>query len=213
MPVSSKGGAPIDILHLIQRLEDLVGEARRLPIGSGVVMDRRRLLDLVDQMRTAVPSEIKEAQELLSEREEVLRQAHEDAAIVRAKADEEVEQRLSESDLAKTAQARAEMLIQEAQARIERLEREAQERARAHVSDAEKVAARQMDEADRYALEMLRKLEQQLGAFISNVRAGIETLEAAPSAESSRLEPPQEEPRPTETPPTEAPQEPQEQEP
>lgn len=166
-------------------------------------MDRRRLLDLVDQMRTSVPYEIKEAQEILAEREEVLRQAHEDAAIVRAKADEEVEQRLSESDLVKTAQARAEMLLQEAQARIERLEHDAQERSRAHMSDAENVAARQMDEADRYALEMLRKLEQQLGAFIGNVRAGIETLEAAPSAESSRPEAPQEEPPPEEPPPEE----------
>ena len=197
-------------MHLIDRLEELVGEARRLPIGSGVVMDRRRLLDLVDQMRTAVPSEITEARELLSEREEVLRQAHEDAAIVRAKADEEVEQRLAESDLVKTAQARAEMLIQEAQARIERLEQEAQERTRAHMSDAENVAARQMDEADRYALEILRKLQQQLGAFISNVQAGIDTLEAAPAAESSRQEPPQEETPPAETPSTETPQEEQE---
>jgi len=197
-------------VHLIDRLEELVGEARRLPIGSGVVMDRRRLLDLVDQMRTAVPSEITEARELLSEREEVLRQAHEDAAIVRAKADEEVEQRLAESDLVKTAQARAEMLIQEAQARIERLEQEAQERTRAHMSDAENVAARQMDEADRYALEILRKLQQQLGAFISNVQAGIDTLEAAPAAESSRQEPPQEETPPAETPSTETPQEEQE---
>jgi len=192
-------------VHLIDRLEELVGEARRLPIGSGVVMDRRRLLDLVDQMRTAVPSEITEAREILSEREEVLRQAHEDAAIVRAKADEEVEQRLAESDLVKTAQARAEMLIQEAQARIERLEQEAQERARSHMSDAENVAARQMDEADRYALEILRKLQQQLGAFISNVQAGIETLEAAPAAESSPQEPSQEEPPPPETTPAETP--------
>jgi F0F1-type ATP synthase membrane subunit b/b' len=208
--VSSEGGASIDILHLIDRLEELVGEARRLPIGSGVIMDRQRLLDLVDQMRTAVPYEVKEAREILSDREEVLRQAHEDAAIVRAKADEEVEQRLSESDLVKTAQARAEMLIQEAQARIERLEREAQERARAHVGDAEKAAARQMDEADRYALEMLRKLEQQLGAFISNVRAGIDTLESAPSVQSSQQEPPQEETPPTETPSAETPQEEQE---
>ena len=34
-----------------------------------------------------------------------------------------------------------------------------------------------MDEADRYALEMLRKLEQQLDAFIASARAGIEVLE------------------------------------
>jgi hypothetical protein len=35
-----------------------------------------------------------------------------------------------------------------------------------------------MDEADRYALEMLRRLESQLQAFSSTVRAGIESLSA-----------------------------------
>jgi hypothetical protein len=37
-----------------------------------------------------------------------------------------------------------------------------------------------MDEADRYAMEMLRKLEQQLEAFMNSVRAGIGSLERRP---------------------------------
>jgi hypothetical protein len=199
-PSVSKGGALIDILHLIDRLEEVIGEAGRLPIGTRVLMDRRRLLDLVDQMRAAVPSEVKEAREVLSERDEVLRQAHEDAAIVRAKADEEVEQRLSESEIAKAAQARAESLLAEAQMRIERMERETEERARAHVSEAERLAGQQMDDADRYALEMLHKLEAQIAAFASNVRSGIDALETAPA--SSRRETPVEESSAVETPQT-----------
>jgi hypothetical protein len=186
-------------------LEELTGEAGRLPIGTRVLMDRRRLLDLVDQMRAAVPSEVKEAREVLSEREEVMRQAHEDAAIVRAKADEEVEQRLSESEVVKAAQARAEMLLGEAQASIERMEREAQERARDHMSEAERAATQQMDEADRYALEMLQKLHTQLEAFITNVRSGIDALETAPT--SSRQQAPAEEAPAIETAQTAEPQE------
>jgi hypothetical protein len=34
-----------------------------------------------------------------------------------------------------------------------------------------------MDEADRYALELLRRLEQQLSAFGTTIRSGIEALE------------------------------------
>jgi hypothetical protein len=37
-----------------------------------------------------------------------------------------------------------------------------------------------MDEADRYAMEMLRKLEQQLDAFMASVRSGLETLDRKP---------------------------------
>jgi hypothetical protein len=44
----------LDILHLIDRLEEMVGEARRLPVGGGSVMSRQRLIDLIDRMRVAV---------------------------------------------------------------------------------------------------------------------------------------------------------------
>ena len=50
----------MDILHLIDRLEELVAEARRMPIGQGVVVDRRRILEMVDQMRSSVPWEVRE---------------------------------------------------------------------------------------------------------------------------------------------------------
>ena len=64
----------MDILHLIDRLEELAGEARRLPVGGGAVVSRQRLLDLVDRMRVAVPREVYDARELLEKQEEVLSQ-------------------------------------------------------------------------------------------------------------------------------------------
>ena len=90
-------------MHLIDRLEELVGEARRLPIGTGVVIDRRRLLDLVDQLRAAVPVEVREAQEILKRKDDVLAQADEEVAIRLARAEEEVDRRVGESSVAKAA--------------------------------------------------------------------------------------------------------------
>jgi hypothetical protein len=57
---------------------------------------------------------------------------------------------------------------------------EAQKQAATRQGEGERLAGEQMDEADRYALEMLRKLEQQLDAFMSSVRSGIQTLEQTP---------------------------------
>jgi hypothetical protein len=58
----------MDILHLIDRLEELVAEARRMPIGQGVVIDRRRVLELVDQMRSTVPWEVQDARKTVDEK-------------------------------------------------------------------------------------------------------------------------------------------------
>lgn len=177
--------AVIDLLHLIDRLEELIGEARRLPIGTGSVVDRRRVLDLVDQLRAAVPVEVREAQETLARKEEVLAQADEEVALRLSRADEEVERRVSESEVAKSAEVRSEQIIAQAQSEGERLVEEAKKEVEAKVAEGERLASEQMDEADRYAMEMLRKLEQQLDAFAASVRSGIETLERRPAEASA----------------------------
>lgn len=176
----------MDVLHLIDRLEELIGEARRLPIGTGVVMDRRRLLDLVDQLRAAVPGEVKDAREIIARKDEVLADAEEEARIRIARADEEVTRRLSDTEVVRAAEMRAGMLLQEAEAKAERLLREAQADAASRRAEAEKSAGQQMDDADRYALEMLRRLEEQLQTFIGSVRSGIESLEQRPEAAETR---------------------------
>ena len=173
---AGKEGA-IDILHLIDRLEELAGEARRLPIGGGIVVDRRRLLDLIDQIRVAVPQEVRESQDVLNERQEVLARAREEAERVLAGAQADIEERLEERGLLKEAEEKSRELVRQAEDRASALIKEAEERAEAKLGEAESQARGQMDEADRYALEMLRKLQAQLASFEASVRAGVETLE------------------------------------
>ena len=163
-------------------MEELIGEARRLPIGTGSVIDRRRLLDLVDQLRAAVPTEVREAQEILERRDELLAKTDEETAQRLSRADAEVERRISESEIVRSAQTRADQIVAASQGETEQLLEEAKGRAAALRSDGERLATEQMAEADRYALEMLVKLDQQLGAFSASVRAGIDTLDHKPEA-------------------------------
>ncbi len=170
----------MDSLHLIDRLEEMIAEGRRMPIGAGVVVDRRRLLDLVDQMRAALPNEIKEAEEILRRQDEVLKRAGEEAQIKLRRAQEQIDELLSHDSLVREAQARAEMLVREAEARGDRMLLDAESQAKARMAEAEKLANEQMDEADRYAAEMLRRLDEQLQVFTKNVRTALESLETRP---------------------------------
>lgn len=181
----------IDLLHLIDRLEEQIGEARRLPIGTGSVIDRRRLLDLVDQLRAAVPAEVREAQQVLDSREELVAKADEEAALRLSRADDEIARRLSESEIARAAEERAERIIADANAETERMIDDGKRQMQSKADEGSRLAAEQMDEADRYAMEMLRKLQQQLEAFMSSVRSGIDTLEQKPE-DPPAAEPPAE---------------------
>jgi len=167
----------VDILHHIDRLEELVGEARKLPVGGGLVLSRQRLLDLIDRMRVAVPKEVYDAREVIEKRDEVLADATAEASRIIARAKEEVEERLKETEVVKAAEERARQILAGAQERLLELSREAEAQAAARLDDAQDAAREQMREADVYALQTLRKLETELSEFIATVRRGVETLE------------------------------------
>ena len=49
----------MDILQLIDRLEELFNESKTIPLTRNVMVDEDRMLDIIDQMRIAVPEEVK----------------------------------------------------------------------------------------------------------------------------------------------------------
>ena len=167
----------MDILHHIDRLEELVGEARKLPVGGGLVLSRQRLLDLIDRMRVAVPKEVYDAREVIEKRDEVLADATAEASRIIARAKEEVEERLKETEVVKAAEERARQILAQGQERLLELSREAEAQAAGRLDDAQEAAREQMREADVYAIQTLRKLETELSEFIATVRRGIDTLE------------------------------------
>ena len=167
----------MDILHHIDRLEELVGDARKIPLGGGVVIGRQRLLDLIDRMRVSVPKEVYDAREVIEKRDDVLEDAGAEASRIIARAQEEVERRLKEKEVVKAAEERARQLLAQAQERMLELSREAETQAAARLDDAQEAAREEMREADVYALQTLKKLAGELDEFIGTVQRGIDTLE------------------------------------
>ena len=145
----------MDILHLVDRLEELFNQSRPIPLTHNVIVDEDLMLDLIDQMRVAIPDEMKKAQQVLSQRDRILAQAQEEAnrtlAIAREKSDQLVEQ----DAVVVAARTRADEVL-------------AGER-----GDIEKTRL----EADQYVVDTLRHLEAELNRYLNQVRNGIQTLQ------------------------------------
>jgi len=148
-----------------------------MPIGQGVVVDRRRVLELIDQMRSTVPWEVKDAREIISAKEAILEEARREGDGIVHRAELEAELKLDETAIIQAAEREAQQVLARAEERARTLLDDAQAQLQAKLRQADQTAANQMDEADQYALEMLRRLEQQLAAFSSTIRAGISSLE------------------------------------
>ena len=61
----------MDILHLVDRLEELISDCRAIPLTRNIIVDEDRILELIDQMRISIPEEMKKAQQITAQREVV----------------------------------------------------------------------------------------------------------------------------------------------
>ncbi len=167
----------MEILELVDSLEELIVQARRLPVGGNLVVDRKRMLDIIDQLRLAVPGDLREAAQILETRDQILREAHDQSRLVADQAERERARRLDQSTIVAEAQARSQAMLIEAETRARQVISEADATAAEHLSEAAEAARQQLDDADDYALEILRRLENQLQAFLDSIRQGINSLQ------------------------------------
>ena len=86
----------MDVLVLIDKLDDVVHNARPVPLTDQVRVDKEEIYDILDQMRATIPDEIKQARWIVKERQERL---------------------ISEEEITKQAERAAEDIIEDARAR------------------------------------------------------------------------------------------------
>lgn len=145
----------MDILHLVDRLEEILNESKSFPLTKNLMVDEDRIYRLVDQMRAAVPQEIKQAGRVNAERDRIMAQAKEEADRIRALAKQEAEELVNRDSVTQTAQQRADTIIERARREAEVLRQD----------------------ADTYVIDVLTKLEENLLHSISVVRNGLRKVQ------------------------------------
>jgi hypothetical protein len=159
----------VDILYLVDRLENLIASSRRMPLVSQIIVKEADILNIIDQLRTTIPDEIKQARRIIQDKERILAQAQAEANALLARARDESEQAVNREGLLKAAESRSQELVRR----------------------AEEETAVLRAEADGYVVETLRALrdhlnsiETDIGRSILSIEKGLATLEGeAASAE------------------------------
>ena len=146
-------------------MEALIDTSKAVPMSGNVLVDKNRVMELLDQLRLAIPREILDAEEVLTEKDQILNLALLEARRTKSQAEDEYRERLDQSEISMAAENRATQMVGQAEERAERLLRQSEAQARNRRS-----------EADAYALQSLRALERELNALTGSVRKGIDVL-------------------------------------
>jgi cell division septum initiation protein DivIVA len=158
----------VDLSARIGQLEDMVRDAKSMPLSSSALLNRDEVLELIEQMKDALPDEIKQARWIVTDREELLAKARRDAESMVDQGRQEQLRLASHEAVVQKAGEESERILQEAADDARRLRLEAEDYVDAKLAQLENQLQR--------ILEDLVGTNQGLSRTIDQVQAGREKL-------------------------------------
>lgn len=159
----------------MDRLEAAINKGTAVPFSNKRMIDEDECLDIIDQLRIAVPEEIKQSRRITQEKDRIMAQAKEEADRTIQMAKDDAVRQADMTEVVKTAQARAQAIAIQAEA------------------DARTTRAG----ADDYAQQVLTELQQRLDELTARVATlqgtvhnGLRVLNDKRGAISGNLPPP-----------------------
>ncbi len=163
----------MDLAARLQQLEDLVRDAKSMPLSSSALLNREEVLELLAEMRESLPEEIKQARWVVKDREDLLAKArHEAEALVEAAHQEQLRMARKEEVVARAHQE-AERIQHEADGDARKVRLEAEDYVDAKLAQFEIVLRKLQEETQASARQLARTLDQ--------VELGREKLRGAPT--------------------------------
>ncbi len=114
----------MDVDQKLEELSMLIEEAKAVPLSASCMVNRAVVLDLIDDIRDALPSSLSDADQLLAEREAVVSEGRREADRLIAEAREEQLRMLSQHEVYLVAVAESEALRGETLDEVTRMRRE-----------------------------------------------------------------------------------------
>jgi hypothetical protein len=138
-----------------------------MPLTRNVIVDREAALTLIDELRSAVPEEVRAAKRISHDRDKIMEQSQEEAEQIVARAQEQAAYLISERGLTEEALAQSDQIVARAQAD----------------------AAATRNGADEYASSVLNELASEVDRTLVAIEGGMHLLEERRAAYAASLAP------------------------
>lgn len=157
------------IEQLIEDIYEFVESCRMQPLSTTkVIVPKDELYDLLDELRLRTPDEIKRYQKIISNRDAIIADAEEKAAVIMSEAGEKAHSLVNDHEIMQQAYQQANELVNNAAAEAEKI-----------IADANNDANQIRSGALAYTEEMLSDVENILTNAYESSRAKYENLLSA----------------------------------
>jgi vacuolar-type H+-ATPase subunit H len=169
----------MDLAGRLQLLEQLVREAKSMPLSSSVLVNKDEVLEMVREMQESLPEEIKQARWIVRDREDLLAKARADGERIVTEAREEQRRLALKEEVTRRADEEAERLLGETEQKTSTMLREAEDYVDGKLAQFEISLRRILEESQATSRALAKTLDQ--------VEVGRERLRAPATVAEERL--------------------------
>ena len=148
----------VNIVELLEYLQDLVENSPKVPMSGKVMIDKREIVEVIDQIINYMPDQFKKAEWVMNERERILNEAKKEYDSVRKETMTMMRQNVENHDIVKEAKARAQEIIASAQ------------------RDAKAIRLGSRDYSDEILTQLDNEIEEQKIKLIKSLQDSFESV-------------------------------------
>ncbi|MEG1971578.1 MAG: ATPase [Oscillospiraceae bacterium] len=148
----------MNIEEILDMLDELLDKSLSLPLSGGrCIVDDEKIRELLDEIRLNLPSEVKQAKAIVSDRGEIMATAKREADAVVRRAEDRARALIAQEAIVKQAQQKASDILQQAQTKSREL----------RVATSE------------YADGLLRQTEESMTKVLTDIKGTRQAMKAA----------------------------------
>lgn len=157
--MSEQYGIPPDVEAALSHLDQLMADAKSVPLSSSVMVNRGDIEALVQNLKAALPDELTQARWVVRERDEILLRAKEDADRLVTEAEQTQAQLIAEQSVIAAAHDEAERIVTDARDHARRIRLEAEDYVDAKLANFEVVLTKTLSTVERGRAKLRGALE------------------------------------------------------
>lgn len=146
----------VNIVELLEYLQDMVENSAKVPITGKVVLDKKEVIDVIEQIVHYLPDQFKKAQWVVNERERILQEAGKELEEARKETSELMRRNVENHDFVKEAKIRAQEIIAQSQ------------------REAKSIRLGARDYADEILTDLDKQIEARKEALMNDLKTSVE---------------------------------------
>ena len=173
------------IEEIISTLYEMIQDARSMPLSSDkCIVERDRVLDMLDEFSNMLPGELKQAKTIVESRSEVINNAKREAENILKQTQAQARQLVSENEIYKQAQEESNAMLKAAKEEAEATVKAAKDEANATVQAAQDRIRELKGVTNQYVDDALKQTEQAISEALNEVRESRSKFNALVGSQS-----------------------------